>query len=157
MTDFSSNSHLIHGKKVGSAGKKSACNAEDTGDTGLIPGSGRSPGGGHGNPLQYSCLENPVDRGALWAAVERVIRSQIQLMTKHSTCTYTCDRKYFYPSNDYWDSSFNTFFLVKYKMGVLHIGEKSQKYVDGITSQGKNVETASFIQKWFSSCFPINF
>ena len=47
----------------GSAGKESACS---TGDPALIPGSGRSPGGGHGNPLQYSCLENPMDRGAWW-------------------------------------------------------------------------------------------
>ena len=46
--------------------KESACNA---GDPGLIPGSGRSPGEGHGNPLQYSCLENPMDRGAWQAAV----------------------------------------------------------------------------------------
>ena len=46
----------------GSDGKESACNAEDTGDQGSIPGSGRSPGGGHTNPLQYSCLENPMDR-----------------------------------------------------------------------------------------------
>ena len=38
-------------------------NAEDTGDTGQIPGQGRSPGGGHGNPFQYSCLGNPMDRG----------------------------------------------------------------------------------------------
>ena len=45
----------------GSDGKESACNA---GDPGLIPGSGRSPGEGNGNPLQYSCLENSVDRGA---------------------------------------------------------------------------------------------
>ena len=44
--------------------KESACNAGDTGDTGLIPGSGRSPGGGNGNPLQYSCLGNSRDRGA---------------------------------------------------------------------------------------------
>ena len=43
---------------------------------GLIPGSGRSPGGGHGNPLQYSCLENPVDRGAWRAKVDRVIKGQ---------------------------------------------------------------------------------
>ena len=43
-------------------GKESACNAGDTGDTGSIPGSRRSPGGGNGNPLQYSCLENPMDR-----------------------------------------------------------------------------------------------
>ena len=45
----------------GSEGKVSACNA---GDLGLIPGSGRSPGEGNGNPLQYSCLENPIDREA---------------------------------------------------------------------------------------------
>ena len=44
----------------------------DSGDLGLIPGSRRSPGEGHGNPLQYSCLKNPVDRGAWWAIVERV-------------------------------------------------------------------------------------
>ena len=48
----------------GSAGKESACNAGDTGDMGLIPGSGRSPGGGHDNPLQYPCMGNPMDRGA---------------------------------------------------------------------------------------------
>ena len=47
----------------GSMGKESACNAGDTGDVGSIPGLGRSPGEGHGNPFQYSCLENPMDRG----------------------------------------------------------------------------------------------
>ena len=52
-----------------SVGKESACNA---GDLGLIPGSGRSPREGHGYPLQYSCLENPVDRGALQATVHGV-------------------------------------------------------------------------------------
>ena len=45
------------------SGKESACSSGDTGDAGLIPGSERSPGGGHNNPLQYSCLENPMDRG----------------------------------------------------------------------------------------------
>ena len=44
-------------------------------DVGLIPGLARSPGGGHGNPLQYSCLENPMDRGAWWATVHRVAQS----------------------------------------------------------------------------------
>ena len=48
------------------SGKESTCNA---GDVGSIPGLGRSPGGGHDNPLQYSCLENPMDRGAWWATV----------------------------------------------------------------------------------------
>ena len=49
--------------------KNLPANAEDTGDAGLIPGSGRSPGEGNGNPLQCSCLENPMDRGAWWATV----------------------------------------------------------------------------------------
>ena len=58
------------------SGKESACNA---GATGSIPGSGRSPGGGHGNRLQYSCLENPMDRGA-GAAMSMGSWSQTQLM-----------------------------------------------------------------------------
>ena len=45
-------------------GKESTCNAGATGDVGSVPGSGRSPGEGNGNPLQYSCLENLIDRGA---------------------------------------------------------------------------------------------
>ena len=53
-------------------GKESACNTGDAGDAGLIPGSGRSPGRGPGNPLQYSCLENPMDRGASWATVHGI-------------------------------------------------------------------------------------
>ena len=47
-------------------------NVEQIRDGGLIPGLGRSPGGGHGHPLQYSCLENLMDRGALWATVHGV-------------------------------------------------------------------------------------
>ena len=50
--------------------------AEDVRDEGSIPGSGRSPDGGHGNPLQYSCLENPIDRGAGQATVHEVVKSQ---------------------------------------------------------------------------------
>ena len=53
--------------------------AEAIRDTGLIPGSGRSPGAGNGNPLQYSCLENPMDRGGWRAAVHAVAKSQTQL------------------------------------------------------------------------------
>ena len=52
----------------GSDGKESACNV---GDPALILGLGRSPGEGNGNPLQYSCLENPIDRGAWWAVVHQ--------------------------------------------------------------------------------------
>ena len=56
----------------GSESKESACNA---GDPGSIPGSGRSPREDNGNPLQYSCLENPMDRGAWQAIVHRVAKS----------------------------------------------------------------------------------
>ena len=56
-------------KRDASARKESACNAGDTGDTSLTPGSGRSPGGGNGNLLQHSCLENPMHRGAWRATV----------------------------------------------------------------------------------------
>ena len=51
--------------------KNTLANAGDKRDLGSIPGSGRSPGGGHGNPLQYSCLENSMDRRAWWAMVHR--------------------------------------------------------------------------------------
>ena len=59
--------------------KSQAANAGDTRDSGSIPGSGISPGGVHGNPLQYSCLENPMDRGAWWATVHRVTKSRTRL------------------------------------------------------------------------------
>ena len=57
----------------GSVGKESACNA---GDPCLIPGSGKSPGEGNGNPFQYSCLGNLMDRRAWWATVHGVTKSQ---------------------------------------------------------------------------------
>ena len=60
-------------------GKESACNTGASGDGGSISGSGRSRGGGHGDPLQYSCLENPLDRWAWHASVHRVAKSRTQL------------------------------------------------------------------------------
>ena len=57
------------------ADKESACNAGDTGSAALILGSGRSPGVGSGNLVQYSCLENPMDRGAWWATIHTVAES----------------------------------------------------------------------------------
>ena len=59
--------------------KSPPANAQDIRGVGLIPGSGRSPGGVHGNPLQYFCLENPMDRGAWWTTVHRVSKSQTWL------------------------------------------------------------------------------
>ena len=61
------------------SGKESACSAEVARNEGLISGSGRSPGGGPGNLLQYSCLENPMDRGAWRVIVQRVTKSQTRL------------------------------------------------------------------------------
>ena len=61
----------------GSGGKEFACNAGDIRDVVSTPGLGRYPGGGNGNPLQYSRLENPMDRGAWQAAVHRVTRSDM--------------------------------------------------------------------------------
>ena len=63
----------------GAVVKNPPANAGDTGDVGSIHGLGRSPGGGHGNPLQYSCQENPMDRGAWWATVHRVAERWPQL------------------------------------------------------------------------------
>ena len=62
----------MFGYPGGSDGKESACNV---GDLGSIPGLRRSPGVGNGNPLQYSCLENPMDRGAWWATVHGIAKS----------------------------------------------------------------------------------
>ena len=66
----------IRGLPTWLSGKESGpANAEDIRDMDFIPGLGRSPGGGHGNPFQCSCLENPMDRGAWWATVHGVAKS----------------------------------------------------------------------------------
>ena len=69
----------------GSDGKESTCNARDTGDAGSIPGSGRSPGKGNGNPFRYSCLKSPIDKRTWWATVcgdHGVAKSERQLSTQ---------------------------------------------------------------------------
>ena len=69
--------------------KNPPADAGDTRDSSLIPGSGRSPGEGNGNPLQYSCLENPMDGGVWRATVNGVAKSQIQLSDfTHSLTLY---------------------------------------------------------------------
>ena len=64
-----------------SGSKESACSV---GNPGSVPGLGRSPGEGHGNPLQYSCLESSIDLGAWWAAVHGVTKSRIWLRDSHT-------------------------------------------------------------------------
>ena len=77
---------MIEGFPGCSVGKEPACNV---GDPGSILGSGRSPGEGHGNSLQYSCLENSVDRGAWRATVHGVAKSQDMTESKHSTAQHS--------------------------------------------------------------------
>ena len=91
---FSPNLHVflkdLHmGFPGGSDGKVSA---RTVGDPGSIPRSGRSPGEGNGNPLQYSCLENPMDRGAWWATVHGLAKSRTQLndFTFSLLCVCVC-------------------------------------------------------------------
>ena len=66
-------------------GSEVKASAWNVGDLGSIPGSRRSPGEGDGNPLQHSCLENPMDRGAWWAAVHRIAKSQTRLNNQTGT------------------------------------------------------------------------
>ena len=96
------------------SGKQSTCNA---GDTDLIPGLGRSPGGGHGNPFQYSCLVNPMDRGAWQVTVPGVTKSWAQLKqsspstkvnphhsSKKSTCQSQVPRLNSSPFHSSWQA-----------------------------------------------------
>ena len=77
--------NIMGGFLNGSDGKESTCNARDTGDAGSIPGSGRSPGKGNGNPFRYSCLKSPIDKRTWWATVcgdHGVAKSERQLSTQ---------------------------------------------------------------------------
>ena len=78
--------HIL--KRHSSVDKESACNA---GDPASIAGLERSPGEGNDNPLQYSCLENPMDRGAWWATVHGVARIEHDLVTKPPLLLHTVD------------------------------------------------------------------
>ena len=77
--------NLLFNQPHSSVGKESPCNA---GDLGSFSGSGRSPGEGNGNPLLYSCLENPMDRGAWWATVHEVTRVGHDLRLNHHQFTF---------------------------------------------------------------------
>ena len=93
----------------------------NAGDMGLIPGLGRSPGVGNGNTLQYSCLENSKARGAWWATVTGVVKSQTQLSTHVHTHTHTrntlgrnsLDILHVFKEDAYWCPFMPIFFLSK--------------------------------------------
>ena len=78
---------MVHvGFPGGARGQKLPASAGDVRDAGSIPGSGRSPGVGHDNPLQYSCLENPMDRGVWWTSVNGVTKGPTQLKRLRTWC-----------------------------------------------------------------------
>ena len=83
---YSFNIYLVPALPGGRVAKNPPAN---TGDVGSIPGLGRSPGTGNGNPLLYSCLENQMDRGAWWATVHRVAKSRTRLSSHTHTHTHT--------------------------------------------------------------------
>ena len=89
----------VSGFPGGASGKEPICQCRNVRDMDLIPGSGRSPGGGHGNPLQYSCLEDPMDRGAWRATVHGVAKSQTRLKR---LSTHGCI--YFFPKGNKGES-----------------------------------------------------
>ena len=91
FTDFSLVSTWRWTSQVALVVKNPSTNAEDGRDASSIPGLGRAPGGGHGNPLKYSCLDNPMDSGAWWATVHRVAESRTQrkwLSTLHGDISF---------------------------------------------------------------------
>ena len=96
--------HLIAGASLVAQQKESVCNARSAEDVSLIPESGRSPGGGHGNPVQYSCLENLMDREAWQATAPRVAKSRTQLKKLNMHNVKVVDHKL-----HVWD-----FFLLNY-------------------------------------------
>ena len=113
-----------------SVGKESAWN---TGDPGSIPGWERSPGEGNGNPLPYSCLENPMDRGAWWATVHVVARVGHNLVTKPPPCTYMYTHKirvhaYCFVSGQKTDFS-SWYFTVFSKLQNILCDQEKKKYL----------------------------
>ena len=87
----------------GSAGEESAFNAGDTENAGSVHGLRRSPGEGNGNPVQYSCLRNPLDRGDWWATVQKVTKSQHPWVTKHILYAKTTLFWFLYLCNMFWN------------------------------------------------------
>ena len=126
----------------GSDGKESACNA---GNPGSIPGSGRFPGEGNGNPLQYSCLENFMGRGAWWTTVHGVSKSRTQLSDWHFYFhVYTHSHVYMYT-------------FQKMKVNKIHLWAHSDKGLDNICPlrdepRGHGLWTRSGLM--FSNCDP---
>ena len=128
--------------------KNLPANAGDIRDMGLISGSGRSPGGGHGNPLQYSCLENPVNKGVWWATVHGVAKSWTWL----KWCV-TAQHNAYQPNEEFgWECECRE--ETSFQGSGFHSWQqqlKGQNYVFLCKEAGNiwiNELTQSLIQKW---------
>ena len=97
----------VYGFPGGSTVKNLPASSGDTGDGHSVPASGRSPGGSNGNPLQYSCLENPTDRGAWQATIHGVAKSQTQLSTYALECRSQSNSKSSCSSQDAMNININ--------------------------------------------------
>ena len=139
----------------GSDGKESLCNAEDQG---LTPGLGRSPGEGNGYPLQYSCLDNFMDRGAWWATVHWVAKSWTWLST-HAVCNIQCWTSGSEGERAEWGhlemvlcckgSAHFQIFQKQAKPGLLHLGKK---IMSSCTSQElASLSSLKALIRWRSS------
>ena len=102
--------------------KTQPAKAGNAGDAGLIPGSGRSPGGGNGNPVQYSCLENPMDRGAWRTTVHGGTKSPTQLTD--SSCTTSCS--YAKPTEECYKHISSNMSFVEYKIHLVLFTQRKE-------------------------------
>ena len=117
----------LEGFKTGfPGGSEVKASARNAGDLGSIPGSGRSPGEGNGNPLQYSCLENPMDREAWWATVHGVAKSRTRLSDfTHRPARRTQICKQFQVFLRMWSNRRIDPFLPKVQFGTVTLGGKA--------------------------------
>ena len=150
--------HLLKWFPGGSDGKVSVCNA---GEPGLIPGLGRSPGEGNGSPLQYSCLENPMNRGACWPTVHGVGMSQTWLRD-FTSLTMSFGYKYICPLHDNctlkvfkfkvnWPN-LHTKVNKKYKQLTRKLG-KAHRHIQRIVNSYKSEATRSTFHTKFRNCY----
>ena len=122
--------YFITGGFLGGTNKESACQCRRHKNTGLIPGLGRLPGGRNGNPLQYSYLENPMDRGAWWATVNGVAKTWTQLSTH--ACTINC-------------TSFSTQYMGSFDFFKKHNNYISHKSLIKTQAQSSNMNCLKII------------
>ena len=129
------------------------------GDVGSIPGSGRPPGEGHDNPLQYSCLENPTDRGAWWATVPGVSESPARrdlVLHIHCYCLAAISL-WFWFTFPYCLVVLSVFWVFFFKIGIIHAYcLKKKKACTQVLKEKRSLTTFIFLPKSNLSCqFPV--